>query len=108
MPPSFVIPASVLTLSSTQTLSTFLIATSTTLNRVIPNPQIYTVIPVSDPVSGLSDLINNADDDDDNSNAAAINIYDPDTPGVEFVVINNHILNNVLTAALVLLDGSVE
>lgn len=105
-PPSPMTPASVPAISSTRTSPTYSTTTSTTtLNGVIPDPQIETAIPVSDPIADPSAAIDDDDDEDDDPNTANTT-YDPDAPGVEFVVLNDDVLTSVANATLVLLDGS--
>lgn len=76
------------------------------LNGVVPDPQLQSSHPQSDPdqAAAFDDADDDEDDDDEFTNPNTP--YDPDTTGVEFVVLNDDVLTSVANATLVLLDGS--
>lgn len=104
-PPSPMTSSVSAVLSSTRPSPSFP-SVSSLPNGIVPDPEprpsVSSSEPVSDPTAALHDEDDEDDDDPNNANAT----YDPDTAGVEFVVLNDDVLTSVANATLVLLDGS--
>lgn len=83
-------------------ISTALSTTGPTPNGIMPDPDAQPLSPPSD--TSESDLP--VVDEVEEEGGAGSATYDPDTGGVEFVVLNDDVLTSVANATLVLLDGS--